>query len=71
MRCPRCHSKIPDQEAVELISEEVILRKSGSIRGARGRGESKARDPEKMSAAGKLGGRPRKKVPAKRRTTKG
>ena len=61
MRCPRCHSQIPDKEAVELISEEVILRKSGAIRGGRGRGESKARDPEKMRAAGKLGGRPKKK----------
>jgi general stress protein YciG len=63
MICPHCKRKIADQDAVELIAEEAILRKSGSIRGARGRGPAKARDPELMRQAGKLGGRPKKKKP--------
>jgi hypothetical protein len=63
MICPHCKREIADEEALELITEEAVLRKSGSIRGARGRGEAKARDPEKMRAAGKLGGRPKKKKP--------
>jgi hypothetical protein len=61
MICPHCQRKIADSDALELITEKAILRKSGSIRGARGVGAAKARDPEKMRAAGKLGGRPRKK----------
>jgi hypothetical protein len=70
MRCPQCHSLVPDKEALELISKEAILRKSGAIRGAIGRGQSKARDPEKMSKAGKLGGRPKKKKAPKGNTKK-
>jgi len=67
MRCPHCHALVPDKAALKLISKKAILAESGAIRGSRGRGQSKARDPVKMSAAGKLGGRPKKtKTPAKR-----
>jgi hypothetical protein len=78
MICPHCKREIVDKDALkliteesalELISEEAILRKSGSIRGARGRGPAKARDPELMRAAGKLGGRPKKKKPKHKRVT--
>lgn len=69
MQCPNCQHEIPDKEALEMISEKLILQRSAAILGSRGRGEAKARDPEKMRAAGKLGGRPRKKktTPEKRR----
>jgi hypothetical protein len=56
MNCPSCNVE---------IQEALILKAAASIIGARGRGASKARDPKKMSAAGKKGGwpkdRPRKK----------
>jgi general stress protein YciG len=61
MQCPHCQRVIPDKKALEMIPEKLILQRSAAILGSRGRGESKARDPEKMRAAGKLGGRPRKK----------
>jgi general stress protein YciG len=60
MQCPNCQRVIPDKKALEMISEKLILQRSAAILGSRGRGESKARDPEKMRAAGKLGGRPPK-----------
>ena len=56
MKCPYCNVDIQD---------DVVIRAAASIIGARGRGPSKARDPKKMSEAGKKGGwpkgRPRKK----------
>jgi hypothetical protein len=61
MKCPHCKHSILDEEALMMIPEAAVLRKSASILGARGRGKAKARDPEKMRAAGRLGGRPRKK----------
>jgi len=55
MRCPNCDIEIAD---------ELVIKSAASIIGARGRGASKARDPKKMSRAGKKGGwkkgRPRK-----------
>jgi hypothetical protein len=57
MKCPSCNAE---------IDETVVLRAAASIMGARGRGACKARDPKKMSEAGKKGGwskgRPRKAV---------
>jgi len=47
MNCPKCNYVIPDS---------MILRESSSIRGRMGTKESKRRDPEKMRAAGRLGG---------------
>jgi hypothetical protein len=61
MKCPHCKHSILDEEALMMISEAAILRKSASILGARGRGKAKSRDPEKMRQAGRLGGRPKKK----------
>jgi hypothetical protein len=61
MQCPFCKHRILDEEALMMISEAAVLRKSASILGARGRGKAKSRDPEKMRQAGRLGGRPRKK----------
>jgi hypothetical protein len=56
MNCPSCHAEIADA---------IVVKAAASINGARGRGASKARDPKKMSEAGKKGGwpkgRPRKK----------
>jgi hypothetical protein len=56
MNCPSCNAE---------IQNALILKAAASIIGARGRGASKARDPKKMSEAGKKGGwpkgRPRKK----------
>lgn len=57
MKCPECGTDIPD---------DLVIKASSSILGALGRGASKARDPKKMSKAGKKGGwkkgRPRKPV---------
>jgi general stress protein YciG len=57
MNCPSCNTPIEDAH---------ILKAAASIMGARGRGDCKARDPKKMSEAGKKGGwkkgRPRKKL---------
>ena len=61
MKCPHCRRSILDEEALMMIPEAAILRKSASILGARGRGKAKSRDPDKMRQAGRLGGRPRKK----------
>jgi len=47
MQCPRCGFQIADH---------VILRESAAIRGRKGRGAAKSRDPEKMREAGRLGG---------------
>jgi len=56
MNCPSCGIHIENARVISAAA---------SIIGARGRGASKARDPKKMSAAGKKGGwpkgRPRKK----------
>jgi hypothetical protein len=56
MNCPSCSAEIQDT---------LVIKAAASIIGARGRGASKARDPKKMSEAGKKGGwlkgRPRKK----------
>jgi hypothetical protein len=56
MKCPSCNAGIPD---------EIVIAAAASINGARGRGAAKARDPKKMSEAGKKGGwpksRPRRK----------
>jgi hypothetical protein len=56
MKCPSCNAEIHD---------DLIIKVAASIIGARGRGACKARDPKKMSEAGKKGGwpkgRPRKK----------
>jgi hypothetical protein len=58
MKCPSCNADIQD---------DLVIKAATSIIGARGRGASKARDPKKMSEAGKKGGwpkgRPRKKHP--------
>ena len=47
------------------IEDDLVIKAATSIMGARGRGASKARDPKKMSEAGKKGGwpkgRPRRK----------
>lgn len=55
MKCPNCDIEIPN---------ELVVKSAASIIGARGRGAAKARDPKKMSRAGKKGGwkkgRPRK-----------
>jgi hypothetical protein len=47
MRCPKCGYEIADQQ---------IIREAGAIRGRRGTGAAKARDPGKMREAGRLGG---------------
>jgi hypothetical protein len=56
--CPNCGFEIPSQHFISVAA---------SIMGARGTGASKARDPKKMSRAGKKGGwkkgRPRKVLP--------
>jgi len=56
MKCPSCNADIQD---------DLVIKAAASINGARGRGACKARDPKKMSEAGKKGGwpkgRPRKK----------
>jgi hypothetical protein len=56
MKCPSCNANIDD---------DLVIKAAASIIGARGRGACKARDPKKMSEAGKKGGwpkgRPRKK----------
>jgi hypothetical protein len=56
MNCPSCGV---------FIESDIVINAAASILGARGRGASKARDPKKMSEAGKKGGwpkgRPRKK----------
>ena len=56
MKCPSCNAEIQD---------DLVIKAATSIIGARGRGACKARDPKKMSEAGKKGGwpkgRPRKK----------
>jgi hypothetical protein len=56
MKCPSCNADIQD---------DLVIKAATSIIGARGRGACKARDPKKMSEAGKKGGwpkgRPRKK----------
>ncbi len=55
MKCPTCNADIHD---------DIVIKAAASINGARGRGAAKARDPQKMSEAGKKGGwqkgRPRK-----------
>jgi general stress protein YciG len=50
MKCPNCQTELADS---------LILAEAGAIRGRRGRGKSKARDPEKMRRAGKKGGWPK------------
>jgi hypothetical protein len=56
MNCPACGAH---------IENNLVIKAAASINGARGRGASKARDPKKMSEAGKKGGwpkgRPRKR----------
>jgi general stress protein YciG len=52
MKCPNCQTELAD---------ELILAEAGAIRGRRGRGKAKARDPKKMSKAGKKGGWPKGK----------
>jgi len=47
MQCPKCGHRFSDTE---------ILRESAAIQGRKGTGAAKARDPEKMRAAGRLGG---------------
>ena len=47
MRCPYCERQIADA---------VVLREAGAIQGRKGTGAAKARDPEKMREAGRLGG---------------
>ena len=57
MNCPSCNAPIQD---------ELIIKAAASINGARGRGDSKRRDPKVLSEAGKKGGwpkgRPRKGI---------
>jgi hypothetical protein len=50
MHCPQCHCEIPDSD---------VIRYSASLISRMAPPESRARDPEKMSAAGKLGGWPK------------
>jgi hypothetical protein len=47
MQCPRCGYEITD---------DLVVRESAAIRGRKGRGPVKSRDPEKMREAGRLGG---------------
>jgi hypothetical protein len=47
MRCPKCGYEIGD---------DLIVREAGAIRGRKGTGAAKARDPKKMKEAGRLGG---------------
>jgi hypothetical protein len=47
MRCPKCGYE---------ISDDQIVREAGAIRGRKGTGATKARNSEKMRAAGRLGG---------------
>jgi len=47
MQCPECGHQFSDVE---------ILRESAAIQGRKGIGASKARNSEKMRAAGRLGG---------------
>jgi general stress protein YciG len=55
MICPNCNFNIDDK---------LVVRQAARIIGSMGRGLAKARDPKKMSKAGKKGGwkkgRPRK-----------
>jgi hypothetical protein len=50
MNCPICNAAIHD---------DLVIKGAASIMGARGRGACKARDPKKMSEAGKKGGWPK------------
>jgi hypothetical protein len=50
MNCPSCNTKIDDQ---------LVVTAAASILGARGRGDSKRRDPKMLSEAGKKGGWPK------------
>jgi hypothetical protein len=50
MKCPVCGTDIPDN---------LVVKAAASIIGAKGRGAVKARDPKKMSRAGKKGGWPK------------
>jgi general stress protein YciG len=47
MQCPKCGYSIPD---------EVVMRENAIIQGRKGGKATKVRDPEKMRAAGRLGG---------------
>ena len=60
MRCPKCGYE---------ISDELIVREAGAIRGRKGTGAAKARDPQKMREAGRLGGlaKARNRAEAERR----
>jgi hypothetical protein len=51
MKCPKCGFEIP--------KAKLNVREAASALGSIGRGATKARDSDKMSAAGKLGGRPK------------
>jgi general stress protein YciG len=67
MQCPECGHRFSDAE---------ILRESAAIQGRKGTGAAKARDPEKMRAAGRLGGLARAKklkaaAAAKKRKSRG
>ena len=57
MKCPYCKKEIADK---------LILKEAAAVMGRSGTGAAKARDPKKMSKAGKKGGwkkgRPRKIV---------
>jgi len=47
MQCPKCGYQIADAE---------VVKESAAIQGRKGRGAAKARDPETMRQAGRLGG---------------
>jgi hypothetical protein len=51
MKCPKCGYEIP--------RSKLSAHDAASALGSIGRGKAKARDSKKMSAAGKLGGRPK------------
>jgi general stress protein YciG len=47
MQCPKCGYS---------ISDDMIVRENAAIQGRKGGKAAKTRDPEKMRAAGRLGG---------------
>ena len=57
MNCPSCNTEIQD---------DLIIKAAASINGSRGRGDSKRRDPKKMSECGKKGGWPKGRPRGKR-----
>ena len=57
MKCPKCDTKIPDKAILDYVRSMPPARARSLAASLMGRttGSSKARDPEKMRAAGRAG----------------